>query len=109
MPSKTPEKSPEEYPAKKDADVATHLPCWFVYILRCSDQSLYTGITTNMERRLKEHNSSVRGASYTRGRRPVTLAYCHQCACRSTASQDEARIKRLPRAAKEQLIANYDL
>ena len=48
---------------------------WFVYILKCSDNTLYTGITTDIERRIKEHNSSNKGAKYTKTRRPVKLFY----------------------------------
>jgi putative endonuclease len=77
---------------------------WFVYILSCADHSLYTGITTDIERRLKEHNSSTKGAKYTRGRRPVTLAYSERCDNRSDASKREAAIKKLPLAEKQDLI-----
>lgn len=77
---------------------------WHVYILRCRDDSLYTGITTNIERRLQEHNLASNGASYTRGRRPVTLVYSCKMADRSSASREEWRIKRLPREHKEALI-----
>jgi putative endonuclease len=77
---------------------------WFVYILRCADHSLYTGITTDIERRLSEHNSSAKGAKYTRGRRPVTLAYYESFDNRSDASKREAAIKKLPPAEKQRLI-----
>ncbi len=77
---------------------------WFVYILSCADHSLYTGITTDIERRLKEHNNSTKGAKYTRGRRPVTLAYSERCDNRSDASKREAAIKKLPLAEKQDLI-----
>lgn len=77
---------------------------WFVYILRCSDNSLYTGVTTDCERRLHEHNHSPRGAKYTRARRPVTLAYREQAASRSAAQQRETQIKRLNVRQKEALI-----
>jgi putative endonuclease len=77
---------------------------WVVYILRCRDDSLYTGITTDLPRRLLEHNSSKRGASYTRGRRPVDVVFSQSAPDRSTASKLEARIKSLNRAAKESLI-----
>ncbi len=77
---------------------------WTVYILRCADDSLYTGITNNVDRRLSEHNNSARGASYTRGRRPVTLVYTHKAADRSAASRLEAWIKRCDRKTKESII-----
>ena len=78
-----------------------------MYILRCADDSLYTGIATDVKRRIQEHNEdNKRGARYTRGRRPVTLIYMEPCADRSTALQREARIKRMPRAAKMDLIAS---
>ena len=80
------------------------LKAWHVYILRCRDDSLYTGITTNLERRLTEHNTRSNGASYTRGRRPVTLVYNCKMADRSSASREEWRIKQLPRERKEALI-----
>lgn len=74
-----------------------------VYILRCSDGTLYTGWTTDAEARLKAHNSG-RGAKYTRSRRPVEMVYREECAGRSEALKREWRIKRLTRAEKEALI-----
>jgi putative endonuclease len=79
---------------------------YHVYILTCSDGSLYTGITTDVERRLHEHNSTSRGAKYTRARRPVTLAVTWPAADRSAALREEARIKRLTRKQKLELIFN---
>ncbi len=79
---------------------------WFVYILRCADGTLYTGITTDPERRLREHNQDDRlGARYTRARRPLELAYREQAASRAAASRREAAIKRMSRRAKQRLIA----
>lgn len=77
---------------------------WFVYILRCADDTLYTGITTDLERRLHEHNHEPLGARYTRARRPLTLAYSEEAEDRSTASKREYAIKKLSRQQKEQLI-----
>lgn len=78
---------------------------WTVYILRCADNSLYTGITTDVERRLQEHNAGKKnGASYTRGRRPVALVYKEQAIDRATATRREIEIKQLDRLQKEQLI-----
>jgi putative endonuclease len=76
---------------------------YYVYILNCADHSLYTGITTDLKRRLREHNSSGRGAKYTRTRRPVSLVYSLKLPDRSTAAQAEARIKKLPRGKKLEL------
>jgi putative endonuclease len=78
---------------------------WYIYILRCCDHTLYTGVTTDCDRRLREHNNSPRGAKYTRGRRPVTLAYREAAADRATAQRREAQIRRLSAAQKEALIA----
>ncbi|MBX2848275.1 MAG: GIY-YIG nuclease family protein [Acidiferrobacterales bacterium] len=78
---------------------------WTVYILRCADDSLYTGITINVSRRLSEHNSdNKKGARYTRARRPVELIYQEKCQNRSDASQREHQIKQLSRSQKLALI-----
>jgi len=66
---------------------------YFVYMVRCADETLYTGITTDLERRLDEHNNSDKGAKYTRARRPVTLVYSEALASRSEASKREYFIK----------------
>ncbi|MEE9335242.1 MAG: GIY-YIG nuclease family protein [Granulosicoccaceae bacterium] len=79
---------------------------WTVYILRCADGSLYTGITTNIDRRIQEHNEGNRGAAYTRGRRPVQLVYQFSAADRADASKHEHSVKKLSRSAKEQLIGS---
>src|SRR5213083_246766 len=75
-----------------------------VYLLRCADDSLYCGWTTDIQRRLAAHRSGT-ASRYTRSRRPVELAAVISVADRSAALREEARIKRLPRAAKLQLIA----
>lgn len=77
---------------------------WFVYILSCNDNSLYTGITTDLERRLIEHNESNKGARYTRARRPVTIVYSELASDRSTASKREAVLKSLTSQQKLELI-----
>lgn len=77
---------------------------YFVYILRCVDQTFYTGITTNLDRRIKEHNTSKLGAKYTKVRRPVKLIYSKQFNNRSEASIEEARIKKLSRIEKLNFI-----
>lgn len=77
----------------------------YVYILKCSDGTFYTGWTTDIEARVKTHNSGS-GAKYTRGRRPVSLAYYEELPDRSAALKREAAIKRLPRNKKLELIAS---
>jgi putative endonuclease len=79
---------------------------WMVYILRCSDGSLYTGITTNLQRRILEHNAPAGGSKYTRPRRPVVLVYNEAAASRSEAMQRESQIKSLPLPKKQQLLAS---
>lgn len=76
---------------------------WQIYIIRCSDGSLYTGITTDIERRLAQH-AAGRGAKFFRGRRPEAVVFLEGAHDRSSASRREAAIKRLGRAAKEALI-----
>jgi len=73
---------------------------YYLYLLKCADDTLYTGITTDLNRRLKEHNSSGLGSRYTRARRPVTLIYSKKFSDRSTASIEESRIKKLTRQEK---------
>ena len=77
---------------------------YYLYILKCADNTLYTGITTNIERRLKEHNSSKLGAKYTAARRPVKLVYQAEFINRSEASKQESMIKGLSREQKLKLI-----
>jgi len=77
---------------------------YFIYILECSDKSLYTGITKNIEKRLEEHNTSPKGAKYTKTRRPVKLLYQEPSLNRSTASKREYAIKKLTRLNKLKLI-----
>jgi len=74
------------------------------YILKCSDLTYYTGITTDLKRRIVEHNNSPLGAKYTRGRRPVKLVYSKRFKNKSTASKEEARIKKMSRKEKIDLI-----
>jgi len=77
---------------------------YYLYIVQCRDGSFYTGITTNLKRRIKEHNSSILGAKYTRARKPVRLVYIKEFPDRSSASVGEARIKNLNRIEKIELI-----
>lgn len=77
---------------------------YFLYIIQCDDGTLYTGITTDLERRIAEHNQSSLGARYTRGRGPFKLAYSKEFDNRSLASKEEYRIKKLSRLEKLELI-----
>jgi len=77
---------------------------WQVYIIVCTDNSLYTGITTDVERRFSEHAAGTLGARYFRARTPEKVVYLESAQNRSTASRREAVIKKLPRAAKLRLI-----
>lgn len=80
---------------------------WTVYIVSCADKSLYTGIAIDMVRRLAQHNGEiVGGARYTSGRRPVNLVYQEICGSRSEASRREAKIKKLNKIQKIQLLNN---
>ncbi len=81
-----------------------HAPGSSVYIVECSDRTLYTGWTTNMEKRLQEHNEGKDGAKYTRSRRPVKLVYQEPCSTRSDALKREREIKRMSRTEKLLLI-----
>lgn len=76
---------------------------WWVYIVRCADNSLYTGITTDLQRRIDEHNQGNTGSRYTRARRPVELVYSEPASSRSDASKREHQIKQLPAAKKQRL------
>lgn len=85
--------------ALREGDAAQAAAEWSVYIVRCEDDSLYTGIAKDVEARVKQHNSG-RGAAYTRARRPVTLVYRRDGFTRSQALVREAQIKSLPREEK---------
>lgn len=78
---------------------------WTVYVARCRDGSLYTGVTTDRARRLAEHNSGC-GGSYTRSRIPVVMVYWELAPDRSAALRREGAIKRLSRAQKEKLVGS---
>ncbi len=85
----------------------TFMGPWYVYALRCSDDSIYIGIATDVVRRLMEHNGLAAnpGARYTRARRPVSLVYQEPAASRGDACRREAEIKRMKKKAKEALVA----
>lgn len=76
---------------------------WYLYILRCADATLYTGITTDVEKRLEAHRTG-KGAKYTRGRAPLELVYRETCGSHSEALKRELEIKKLSRQEKQNLI-----
>lgn len=79
---------------------------YHLYILECADKTLYTGIATDLERRVREHNTAKIGAKYTRARRPVKLVYSKRFRNRSLASRAEANIKKLSREDKLKFIGS---
>ncbi|HYD93431.1 MAG TPA: GIY-YIG nuclease family protein [Candidatus Paceibacterota bacterium] len=81
---------------------------YFVYLVECSDRSLYTGITTDVARRMREHAAGT-GARYTRARKIRKLLYSERHANRSSASKREAEIKRWPRAKKLALVDRFEM
>lgn len=83
------------------------MPAWNVYMVRCADGSLYTGIARDVARRVVEHNTNnALAANYTRSRRPVTLVYSESVATRSAAASREYQLKQLNRQEKEALFAD---
>lgn len=80
---------------------------YYAYILKCADETLYTGITTNLKRRLVEHNNSKLGAKYTSARRPVRMVFSKKFKNRALASKEEARIKKLKKIEKLELIKKH--
>ncbi len=80
---------------------------WHVYILRCADDSFYTGITNDVSGRLADHNHSKRGARYTKSRRPVTLVYQERKRNKSSALKREAEIKSWSRPQKESFLLAF--
>ena len=81
---------------------------WYIYILRCADNTLYTGITTDVDKRIKQHNGiDKKGAKYTRNRQPVELVYQENSSSRSHASKREHLIKSLKKIQKEHLVDIY--
>jgi putative endonuclease len=79
------------------------MTCWFVYLIRCSDNSLYCGTTTDLDRRVQEHNEG-RGSRYTRSRLPVQLVWSSPPLSKPESYKEEYRIKRLTKEAKENLV-----
>jgi putative endonuclease len=78
---------------------------WFMYVVRCSDGSLYAGVTKNLKRRVLEHNYGTRGAKYTRSRRPVEVVYEEECSDHSDALKKEWAFKKLSKTRKERRVA----
>lgn len=76
---------------------------WNVYMLRCADNTLYTGVTNDLERRVRDHNEGKLGAKYTRSRLPVKLVWSEHCGDKSAAMRRERGIKKLSKIQKEQL------
>ncbi|NTU66802.1 MAG: GIY-YIG nuclease family protein [Candidatus Moranbacteria bacterium] len=79
---------------------------YHLYILECSDKTLYTGIAVDVSRRVEEHNNSQKGAKYTASRRPVRLVFSKEFANRSEVLKEECRVKKLPRCKKLDMIGN---
>ena len=77
---------------------------WFLYVVECSDGTLYTGVTIDVTRRIREHNNPSRGAKYTRSRRPVNLVYHTDFPDRATACKAEAKFKKLSRKQKLEVV-----
>ena len=76
---------------------------WYVYLLQCSDDSLYCGVTTDLERRVQEHNNGI-GCRYTKSRLPVRLVWSAETPGKSEAYKEEYRIKRMSKTAKKELV-----
>jgi putative endonuclease len=92
-------------PERKKSYISSHNNMYFVYLLRCSDNSLYCGQTNNVEKRVKDHNNSKNSSTkYTRGRRPVYLVYFEKAKTITDALRREREIKNLTKDKKEQLI-----
>src|SRR5262245_53576866 len=84
--------------------------CWYVYIIRCADKTLYTGITTNVTRRMQQHNAQGKlAAKYLRGKLPLTLVFQVADQSKSNSDKEQERIKKLPKTEKEILIASMSL
>jgi putative endonuclease len=90
-------------------DIEADLPKWYVYIIRASDDSLYTGVTTNVERRFAEHGHPIKRARYFRGRKPLEVVYTEHLENRSSAQRREAEIKKLTRKGKLELVHEYGI
>jgi putative endonuclease len=81
---------------------------YYLYILECADKTLYTGITTDLARRINEHNGSRLGSKYASARRPVTIVYSRKFKNRSSASKEESRIKKMKKYEKMELVRSVE-
>ena len=90
--------------AGKDKSMRPEIDGWVVYMVRCNDGTLYTGITNDLDRRIAAHNSARDGARYTRARQPVQLVYAKAAGSQSVAARLEYQIKKMTRAGKKQLV-----
>lgn len=81
---------------------------WFVYMVRCSDASLYSGVTTDVERRFKEHTESKKGSKYVRAKIPLRVVYTEPCTSRSEAQIREAQLKKMKKEEKEALVKSQE-
>ena len=106
MGTKAPEKKAEIGPDNIGANKAQ---VWYVYMIRASDESLYTGITTDVKRRFEEHGSPIKGARFFRGRQPMEVVLTERHPDRSIASRREAEIKKMSRKNKLRLIRQAKL
>jgi putative endonuclease len=93
----------------EERDTLASAERWSVYVVRCNDDSLYCGISKNVENRVKEHNGNCRGAKYTRSRRPVSLAREWEVGSRADALKAERRFKKLKKKRKEELCARGEV
>ena len=84
------------------------MTAWYTYMVQCADRTLYTGVTTDLDRRVREHNEGQAAAKYTRVRRPVKLVYAETATDRSNACQREYQIKQLPAREKQKLAATWN-
>jgi len=89
------------------ADTKNNNTQWYVYMIKSSDGRLYTGVTTDVERRFSEHSGTPRGARFFRGRQPVEVVYTENHPDRSSAQRRESVIKKLTKAMKLDLIARF--
>jgi len=98
----------KEKPSYTMQQTTNSQPPWYVYIVQCSDNTYYTGITTDLNRRRQEHNSLRKGARYTRSRQPVKLIYHEPAQSRSDAASREYQIRKLSLTKKKALIASNE-
>lgn len=91
------------------SEIEADVPKWFVYIIRASDDTLYTGVTTNVQRRFAEHGHPDKRARYFRGRTPQEVVYTEHLENRSSAQRREAEIKKLTRKEKLKLVHEYGI